>query len=472
LATEEDIFKDASTLPAREEKFWNRKMETIDRGELRELQFKLAVRQLRYAYENTKLYREKLKEAEVSPDDIKTWSDWERKVPLTLKDDLREYRERTGDPFYGVLATPFERLRDVYVSTGTTGRSTYWGFAKDDWRWIREITMRTVWSMYQLRPGDMFLANAGRFHGGFEVMRSTDDLQEIGITLLWNDVFPLPMFMDKMIQYLEDFKGKIKAIYFPAFLAWSFLGYMKSKGLDPVDDLGFDNMIGGWAGAALTTPTRDMLKNEFKFKAILNMSVLGDTMVPLIGCLDGEGAITHVWEDIHLIEHVDMETNEPIPPEEVGDWVITPLHNVAVPHVRWRMEDFTKIDYEQCVCGTTHLSITILGRESDRVNVKGKIILPQMVEEVLYEIPEIGASGAMACQIVKTHPKTQDNLPVRTGYMHDKVKDPEALKEKVKAKIEEKLGVPAGEVELLTPEEVQQAGIAGWKILRVQKRYS
>ncbi|MHA1208224.1 MAG: phenylacetate--CoA ligase family protein [Candidatus Freyarchaeota archaeon] len=471
MVSEADIFRNVNDLPKRDEKFWNRKMETIDRKELRELQFKLAKRQLKHAYENAPYYHDRFKEAGIKPDDIKDWNDWEKKVPITLKDDLRDYREKTGDPFYGVLALPFERVRDTYISTGTTGRSTYWAFSKEDWKWVHEVTMRCVWSMYKLRPGDMFLANAGRFHGGFEVMRGPDNLLDIGVTILWNDVLPLPMFLDKMIQYLEDFKGKIKAMYFPAFLAWAFMGYMKSKELDPIEDLGLDNVIGGWAGAALTTPTRDMLKETFGFRAVLNMSVLGDTMVPLIGCLDGGGAKTHVWEDIHLIEHVDMKTGEPIEPDEVGDWVITPLHNRAVPHIRWRMEDYTKMDYEPCVCGTTHLSITILGRESDRITVKGKIILPQMVEEALYEIPEIGPGGAMACQVVRTHPESQDDLIIRTGYLQEKVTDKEALKRKVKEKVEEKLNIPIRDVELLTPEEVAQAGSVGWKIARIQKRY-
>ena len=471
MVSEADIFRDVNDLPKREEKFWNRKMETIDRKELRELQFKLAKKQLRHAYENAPLYHERFKKAGFKPDDIKDWSDWEKKVSITLKDDLRDYREKTGDPYYGVLALPWENVRDTYISTGTTGRSTYWSFSKEDWKWIHELTMRTVWSMYKMRPGDMFLANASRFHGGFEVMRGPDALIDIGISVLWNDVLPIPMFMDKMIQYLQDFKGKIKGIYFPAFLSWAFMGYMNSKGLDPVEDLGFDNMIGGWAGGALTTPTRDMLKDVFGFKEVLNMACLGDTMVPLIGCLDGQGLKTHVWEDLHLIEHVDMETGEPIGPDEVGDWVITPLHNYAVPHIRWRMEDFTKMDFEPCVCGTTHLSITILGRESDRVTINGQTILPQMVEEALYKIPEIGPGGAMACQVVKTAPERQDNLIIRTGYIEEMVKDQAAFKEKVRAKAEESLGVPIGDVELLTPEEVAQAGSVGWKIARIQKRY-
>ncbi|MHA1363975.1 MAG: phenylacetate--CoA ligase family protein, partial [Candidatus Freyarchaeota archaeon] len=138
MVSEADIFRNVNDLPKRDEKFWNRKMETIDRKELRELQFKLAKRQLKHAYENAPYYHERFKEAGIKPDDIKDWNDWEKKVPITLKDDLRDYREKTGDPFYGVLALPFERVRDTYISTGTTGRSTYWAFSKEDWKWVHE----------------------------------------------------------------------------------------------------------------------------------------------------------------------------------------------------------------------------------------------------------------------------------------------------------------------------------------------
>ena len=199
------------------------------------------------------------------------------------------------------------------------------------------------------------------------------------------------------------------------------------------------------------------------------MLCMGDTEIPMAGCKEGEGFYDHVFEDIDLVEHLDMETNEPISDEERGDWVVTPLHYEAVPHIRWKMEDYTTIYYDKCTCGTTHARLRFFGRMGDLIIVRGKKILTPIVENILFRTPEV-RTHAMTCQMIKTDPKSQDTLPVRTAYEIESVKDTEGLKAKIEEVLKKELNVPVN-VELLSPEEVDKSKIAGWKFLRVLKKY-
>ena len=140
--------------PPREEKYWNRTIETMPREDLLALQWEITQRRLRYVYERSRLYRHRLEQAGVKPDDIKSIEDFKRKVPITTKDDIRADTLQTGDVFGGILTVPLEQVSGFGPSTGTSGEPTQTVFTGSDTDISSEAETRQLWS-FGMRPGDL-----------------------------------------------------------------------------------------------------------------------------------------------------------------------------------------------------------------------------------------------------------------------------------------------------------------------------
>jgi phenylacetate-CoA ligase len=155
--------------------------------------------------------------------------------------------------------------------------------------------------------------------------------------------------------------------------------------------------------------------------------------------------------------------------DELGYHVVTPLHSEGIAYIRWVYDDFAIFSYDKCDCGRTHLRMYIVGRAGDEVVVRGKSFFPGPVTDMLYDIPEIGVSASQS-QLIKTAPKEQDKLILRTLYSPEKVVDFATFKAREEKQLSKKAGVPV-ELEAMTPEELQKATLAGWKMVKIVKRY-
>ena len=174
----------------------------------------------------------------------------------------------------------------------------------------------------------------------------------------------------------------------------------------------------------------------------------------------------HVPEDLFAIEVVDVETGEPVAMGEPGFLIVTPTWQEGTCHLRWNTEDIVHMSDEPCECGRTHARIWFHGRQAYIVNVRGQDILPHMIEDELLQVPEIEMRGFVS-QLIKTSPKTQDELIVRTAYYEDKVKDITELKNRVEGRLKARFSVPV-EVEFMEPQEV---ALVLHKVQRIVEKY-
>ena len=443
--------------PPNEVKYWNEGIETMPRRELMELQWELVREQIKYVYERSRFYKKRLDEAGVKPDEIRSIEDFNRKVPITCKDDIRLDIERTGDIFGGTLCVPLQEVFYAGPSTGTTGQPTQTALTPGDMTFARENVARQFWTM-GLRPGDfcMFWVLGG--HPGMPVCQRT--LHLIGMP--YSELALCPAFfeaeLDRWTQTMQ--KLPVATSWVPYTLLWTYKDYIEKCNVSPKDTLGRSKLI-FTSGDIVTSALRQSLEDYWGTE-LHEMALTADVMFGFHTC-EVRGGL-HVPEDLFVIEVVDPWTGEPVPMGQPGYLVVTPTYPEATCHLRWNSEDIVHMSDEPCQCGRTSTRIWFHGRLINLVNIQGQDIFPSAVTDELLQIPEIGMMG-LDCQMVKTSPTTQDRLLVRTAYYKDKVKDISSVREKVEDRLKARFSVPAA-VEFMEPQE-----IAKHKFERVIKRY-
>ena len=445
--------------PPVEEMYWNKAIETMPREELLAFQWQLLKEQVKYVYENSRFYRKKMKAAGIAPDDITSIEDFKRRIPIVVKEDIRADIEESGDIFGGTVCVPLEKLMYFAPSTGTSGQPTQTAITREDLDFVSESIARQFWS-FGLRPGDFCSAFDVANHPGAPTMFS--GFAKVGlpyIRLGLGTVFQ-EMELERWTQAMQ--KLPIKSAWVPFSMLWTFREYIEGKGLSPKDTLGKTKCI--FTSGDLVTPTMRKVLEDYWGTKLHEVQVSADIMFGFYTCEFCNGL--HVPEDLFVIEVVDVETGEPVAMGEPGFLIVTPTWQEGTCHLRWNTEDIVHMSDEPCECGRTHARIWFHGRQAYIVNVRGQDILPHMIEDELLQVPEIEMRGFVS-QLVKTSPKTQDELIVRTAYYEDKVKDITELKNRVEGRLKARFSVPV-EVEFMEPQEV---ALVLHKVQRIVERY-
>jgi phenylacetate-CoA ligase len=428
----------------------------MPRKELRELQKKKLFRELIYAYENAPFYHELYDKEKVDVYKIRTIEDFQKYVPSVDKDMLREYGERTGDPFDGVCCLPLtpsnfpnstfdQGVSRVLSSTGTTGIPTIAVYTKHDVDEAAEISAREFWRG-GLRPGSRvgiyipapwhhcnyyafnaikrigafdFWAMLMPWEPGFEVMRRFD------ITHLLTAVVPLRFIAQKLAK-----EGKTLKDYFPHLEAMKQTGELAES-------------IGEYYYKVCQVP-------------IVDCYGVCETGFQHGSCLDEAeekhwSLYDHLAEDKLFIEILDPRTLQPVEGLEFGELIFTNMVYESMVYIRWRAEDFVTVRWGPCpYCGFTHLQVRAVGRTSESVEVKGKIITMAMIEDVVFSRPETMFSPI---QLIREEPQPQDKLRVKIYYNAELVKEPEKYRVEVEEALKKGLGVDSS-VELITMAEI------------------
>ena len=439
--------------PPKEEKYWNKPIETMPRKDLLEFQWGLLKKQVEYVYEKSRFYRKKFDEARVTPDDIKSPEDFRKRVPITSKDDIRTDIAESGDIFGGVVCVPLEETLGFGPSSGTSGEATQTAFTKEDSAFVAESAARQFWS-FGLRPGDLCALFDMVFPPGSLPIFSSFSLMRLPLIRLglWET--------ERLTQLLQ--KLPVKSCYIPFSMLWTYREYIENKGLSPQDLLSKAKCI--FTSGDLTTATMRKVLEDYWGTKLHEFQISADIMFGFYTCELRDGL--HVPEDLFAIEVVDPKTGEPVPMGEPGYLIVTPTWQEGTCHLRWNTEDIVHMSDEPCKCGRTHARIWFHGRQAYIVNVRGQDILPHMIEDELLAIPEIEMKGFVS-QLIRTSPKTQDKLIVRTAYYEDKAKDLEELKNRVEERLKARFNVPV-EVEFMPPQEVE---LIAHKVQRIEERY-
>jgi len=374
--------------------YWDKKHETMPLGELKELQLRRLRKAVRDAYEKNEFYHKKLKDAGVSPDDIKTLDDI-TKIPFLTKDDLRQYY-----PF-GLLCTPLDEVVEVHASSGTTGKPVVGAYTRNDLDVWGEVMARSLYAN-GLRKGDI-MQNAygyGLFTGahGFE-----KGAQKIGAM-----VVPISSGNTKrQITIMKDF-GTTAIASTPSYALY-MAEVAEEMGFSPADD--FKLRLGLFGAEAWSDEMRKAIEKIWGITAYEHYGlteIIGPGVVS-----ECEEKHLHINADHFLPEIIDPKTGEQLEPGEEGELVFTTLTKEAFPVLRFRTKDIAVYSEDACECGRTlPIQSRIKGRSDDMMKVKGVIVFPSQVEEAMMKVEGISGNyvlvkekkGAMTSLKVRVEP--------------------------------------------------------------------
>lgn len=316
-------------------------------------------------------YRQRLKEAEITPDSIKSLADV-RRIPVTTKYDLR-----ASYP-YGLVTVPHEELVRLHASSGTTGSPVVIHHTQDDLNCWADLMARSM-HCAGIRKHDVFqnIAGYGLFTGGLGIHAGAERL---GCQTIPAGTGNTP----RQIKFLQDFKVTVMHII-PSY-AMYLAGQIEEAGIDPRSLSLKKAMIGA---EPHSEEVRCKIENIFGIDAY-NSYGLSEMNGPGVAfeCEYKNGM--HLWEDSYLLEVLDPDTLESVKDGEVGELVLSTLARCGMPILRYRTGDLTRIIPGKCACGRGHRRIDrIRGRSDDMFIIKGCNVYPLQVETVLMSYPEV-----------------------------------------------------------------------------------
>ncbi len=397
---------------------FERAAETMPRNELKALQLSRLKTTVERAYNKIPHYKRKFDAAGVKPSDLKSLADLAR-FPFTVKSDLRD-----NYPF-GLFAVPREQLLRIHASSGTTGKPTVVGYTKADLNMWADLMARCLAAM-GARPGDI-VHNAygyGLFTGGLGAHYGAERL---GCT-----VVPLSGGgTERQVTLLQDFGATILCAT-PSY-ALNIAEVAENMG---VDIRKLPLRVGIFGAEPWTDAMRRDIEARLGIEAI-DIYGLSEIMGPGVACecrVAKNGL--HGWEDHFLFEVIDPDTMQPKPMGEAGELVITTLTKEALPMLRYRTRDITRLADEPCACGRSHVRILrVTGRNDDMLIIRGVNVYPSQVEAVLVGFPGL----APHYQIVLTREGALDAMTVEVelapGFGGDRARKAEEVTHHIKSMI-------------------------------------
>ncbi|WNV76791.1 phenylacetate--CoA ligase PaaK [Geodermatophilus sp. DSM 44513] len=364
--------------------------------ELRALQLDRLRWTLRHAYDHVPHHRRAFDAAGVHPEDCRELADLAR-FPTTSKADLRDTY-----PF-GMFAVPREQVRRVHASSGTTGRPTVVGYTErdlDTWAAVMARSLRAAGA----RPGDV-LHNAygyGLFTGG---LGAHSGAERLGCT-----VVPVSGGMTpRQVQLITDFRPRVITVT-PSY-ALALIDEFEAQGLDPRAS---SLEVGVFGAEPWTEQMRAEIEQRLDVDAV-DVYGLSEVMGPGVAqeCVEVKDGL-HVWEDHFYPEVVDPLTGQVLPDGEVGELVFTSLTKEAMPVVRYRTRDLTRLLPGTARPGMRRME-KVTGRTDDMIILRGVNLFPTQVEEVVLRTP--GLSPHFALEL--TTRGRLDHLTVRVEARPD-----------------------------------------------------
>ncbi|MDD1062237.1 phenylacetate--CoA ligase [Streptomyces cocklensis] len=344
--------------------------ERLTREQLRELQLDRLRATLRHAYANVELYRRKFDAAGVAPEDCRSLEDLAR-FPFTTKADLRDTYP------YGMFAVPMDRVRRIHASSGTTGRPTVVGYTEGDLSVWADVVARSIRAAGG-RPGHKvhIAYGYGLFTGGLGAHYGAE---RAGCT-----VIPASGGMTaRQVRLIQDFRPEIIMVT-PSYML-TLLDEFERQGVDPRST---SLKVGIFGAEPWTEAMRREIEERLDIDAV-DIYGLSEVMGPGVAqeCVRTKDGL-HVWEDHFLPEVVDPLGDAVMPDGESGELVFTSLTKEALPVIRYRTRDLTRL-----LPGTARPAFRrmekVTGRCDDMVILRGVNVFPTQVEEVVLGVPGV-----------------------------------------------------------------------------------
>ncbi|MFF3604922.1 phenylacetate--CoA ligase PaaK [Streptomyces sp. NPDC002463] len=407
--------------------------ERLGREELAALQLERLRATLRHAYENVDFYRRSFDAAGLTPDDCRTLADLAR-FPFTAKSDLRDHY-----PF-GMFAVDQSRIRRIHASSGTTGRPTVVGYTEADLDMWADMVARSLRAA-GARPGHKVHVayGYGLFTGGLGAHYGAERL---GCT-----VIPASGGMTaRQVQLIQDFRPEIIMVT-PSYML-TLLDEFERQGVDPRST---SLKVGVFGAEPWTEEMRKEIEERFAIDAV-DIYGLSEVIGPGVAqeCVETKDGL-HIWEDHFYPEVVDPFTGEVLPDGEEGELVFTSLTKEAMPVIRYRTRDLTRL-----LPGTARVfrrMEKVTGRSDDMIILRGVNLFPTQIEEIVLRTPGV----APHFQLRLTREGRLDALTVRAEARPDATQEERAEAARaIAAAVKDGVGVSVA-VEVVDPETLERS---------------
>jgi phenylacetate-coenzyme A ligase PaaK-like adenylate-forming protein len=418
--------------------YWNQELETLSPQALEALQLE----RLRWTVAQAlraPFYGKLFAERGIKVESIERAEDIHR-LPFTTKEDLR------AEFPYGLLAVDRRDVVRLHVSSGTTGQSTVVFHSRRDIDHWADLVSRCMY-MTGVRADDVFqnLSGYGLFTGGLGFHYGSERLGALTIPSGAGN-------SKRQVYFMQQF-GTTVIHLIPSY-ALRLMQVMDELGVDPRRDLKL--RIAFLGAEPYSEKVRQRVEQFFGLDAY-NSYGLSEMNGPGVAfeCPRKNGM--HIWEDAFLVEVIDPQTLEPCGPGRDGELVLTTLTREAMPIIRYRTRDLTRLLSGSCACGRAHRRIDrIKGRSDDMLIIKGVNIFPMQVERVLMEIPEVGTNYRIVLEQVDGLDSMKVQVEVHSEIFKEDMRYLRRLQEKITHDLHSELLITP-RVELVQPDSLPQS---------------
>ena len=416
--------------------YFQPEIETASQEQIRAWQDERLVKQVKHVYDNVAMYRERMDELGIKPEDIKGVEDL-HKLPFTTKDDLRDQYP------YGLLAKPLSDCVRIQSTSGTTGRRVVAFYTQHDIDLWEECCARAIVAAGGTNEDVVHVCYGyGLFTGGPGLNGGSHKLGSLTLPMSSGNT-------ERQIQFMTDLGSTILCCT-PSYAA--YLG-------ESIIERGVKDKIklkaGIFGAEAWTEEMRHDIEDKLGIKAY-DIYGLTEISGPGVSFECEEQTGMHVNEDHFIAEVINPKTGEVLPDGEKGELVFTSITKEALPLLRYRTRDICILSHKKCSCGRTHVKMTKpLGRSDDMLIVKGVNVFPSQIETVL-----LNKGYAANYQIIVTRVNNSDNLEVQVEMtpemFSDSVSEIEKKEKELVGALKAMLGIYA-DVKLVAPKSITRS---------------
>ncbi len=424
---------DPAYRPAAESRYWFPSRETMPGAEREQAILQRLQQVTAYAYERAPFYRRIWDEAGFHPDQLTTLEDFEDKVPVVTKEDLRA-SQTASPPFGDYLCIDEDAVFHIHGTSGTTGDPTAFAIGRDDWGAIANAQARVMWGM-GVRPGDVVFVAAvfSLYMGSWGTLAGAERLGAVS--------FPFgagaPGMSVRAVNWLR--RVRPKAFYGTPSYALYLVDVARNEGIDP-REFGLDIMFFSGEPGASIPGVRDKIAEAYGARVIDCGSMAEMTpWMNAAGSRESEGML--LWQDIVYTEVCDPQSFRRVPYGQQGTPVYTHLERTSQPMIRLLSGDLTRWEEGPSPCGRTYpcLPNGIFGRIDDAFTIRGENVYPSEIDAVLNQLEEYGGEH----RIIISREGAMDELLVQVEgrpevYESDKV---EKLRDRAAADLQRVLGI-------------------------------
>jgi phenylacetate-CoA ligase len=393
--------------------YWEKDIETLEKNQLQQLQSKRLMHTINQAAQSP-FYKKVFKKYQIDTKNTIKSSDIS-KLPFTTKQDLRENYP------YGLMTVDQKEVIRLHCSSGTTGNPIVVFHTRHDINAWSNLMARSLFST-GVRDTDVFqnICGYGLFTGGLGFQYGAETLGCLSIPAGAGNTA-------RQIKLMQDY-GTTTIHAIPSYLN-RLHDFIVDSGMNPQKDLKLRKMMIGAEPYSKEQQLR--IEDMFGIK-VYNSYGLTEMNGPGVAfeceCQSG----LHIWEDAFIVEIINPETLEPVADGEVGELVMTTLDRQAVPIIRFRSRDLTRIIPGKCECGRTHRRIDrITGRTDDMFIVKGCNIFPMQIEAILLQVPEVASNYMIKLETINDNSEMIIEVEVMSNWFRGDIARLERLRKQI-----------------------------------------